>query len=261
MNEGHRGLERKTTLVSVVVPTYNQPEFLQRALASVRAQTSTNWEAIIIDDGSEETNQQAIAAFVGAMQDPRIRVLYSKKNRGPSRARNLGIRLSRGRYISFLDADDVWDPEKLEHQLADIQAANAYLSCTAYRNVTADGVETSMVIPDSEPNYDALLRHNVIGCSTVMLDSARGGKTYFPDLPMRQDFAHWLAILRAGRSVRGLPAPLTTRYVHRAGLSRNKLHAAWYTWQVYRKEEGLGLLRSLFVFSVYAWKGLARTRR
>jgi glycosyltransferase involved in cell wall biosynthesis len=247
-------------LVCAVVPTFNEPDRLRRAVESIRAQTFEDWQALVIDDGSEPRHQARLGAHLAEMDDPRIRLILSPRNRGPAQARNTGIRLSRARYIAFLDGDDVWVPEKLERQLAAMRASEAYLSCTAYRNLTEEGVELSRVVPQERLDYSLLLRHNVIGCSTVMLDTARGGKTYFPDLPMRQDFAHWLAVLRAGRGGLGIAEPLTTRYVHRASLSRNKLRAARHTWAVYRQVEKLSFPQSLRIFAVYALKGLARTR-
>lgn len=260
MSASLRDLPDQQFFVSVVVPSFNQPDRLRRAVKSIRAQSFPRWEAIVVDDGSERKHQLAIRDFLSELNDDRIRAFFSSKNRGPARARNLGIRLSRGRYIAFLDNDDAWEPEKLSLQIRHIQSAGAYLSCTAYRNCTEDLVELSLIEPTPELSYPALLEHNIVGCSTVMLDTEQGGKTYFPDIALRQDFAHWLAILREGRKGRGLAEPLTTRYVHEASLSRNKFRAARYTWHVYRQLEALGLWRSTWVFLHYALKGLARTR-
>lgn len=245
-------------LISAVVPSYNQPQRLRRALESIRAQTLADWEAIVVDDGSEPQHRRAVQEHLAEINDARIKAVYSLKNRGPARARNLGIRLSRGRYIAFLDNDDVWAPEKLARQSNDMLGSPAYMSCTGYQNSTENQIELSQVLPGPSVIYDDLLIQNVVGCSTVMLDTEQGGKTYFPDLPLRQDFAHWLAILRMGREVRGLAEPLTTRYVHEESLSRNKLRAARYTWRVYRDVERLTLLRSIWVFLHYAWKGIVR---
>ena len=242
--------------VSIVIPTFGDPRYLAAAIDSVRTQDMTDWEAIVIDDGSAPAHQAAVRGLVAARGDPRIRLLLSPHNRGPARTRNIGIRLARGRYIAFLDGDDTWQPDKLSRQLAFARQTGAALTCTTYRNVWEETGRTQDRTPPPQITFAGLLRHNTIGCSTVMLDRHILGRTYFPPLPMRQDFAHWLVIVRAGHAAAGLDVPLTIRRVHRAGLSANKLRAARHTWQVYRGTLGFGRLRALRHFLAYALAGL-----
>lgn len=245
-----------TPSVSVIVPTWNDACRPLEALTSVRSQTHEDWEALVVDDGSATDVQTALANGIAALNDPRIRLLQRRRNGGPAQARNLGIRLARGRYLAFLDADDLWHPEKLARQLAAMQASGAALSCTAYENLNERTGRRSLRVPPEMPAYEALLGHNTIGCSTVILDRVQIGRSYFPDIRMRQDFAHWLRLLRQGVLVQGLADPLTTRRLHARALSANKLRAALYTWRMYRDIEGLDFPVRLRCFLVYATGGL-----
>lgn len=244
--------------VSVVIPCYNDARRLAQALASVQAQTCTDWEAIVIDDGSRDP--AAVAQVVNDCADPRIRLCLSARNRGAARSRNIGVRLARGRYIAFLDCDDLWDQDKLETQLAFMQAGDHVFSCTAYRNLDEDSGRTSVRTPPDLITYEALLGHNSIGCSTVMLDRKALGRTYFPNIRMRQDFAHWLMVLHAGNVVAGMPEVLTIRRIYQGSLSANKLRAVWYTWRMYRDVIGLPLLSSFVAFGRYLVNSVARYR-
>lgn len=239
--------------VSVIIPSYNDPRRLADALASVQAQTLQDWEAVVIDDGSQDQN--AIVAAVRACNDPRIQLGLSKRNRGAGRSRNIGIRLARNRFLAFLDCDDLWKPDKLSLQIAHLRTTGAALSCTAYSNLHEKTGESHIRRPPAEISYDDLLGHNVIGCSTVMLDRDKLGRSYFPDIRMRQDFAHWLQVLRSGHKVMGLDEVLTIRRVYPGSLSGNKARAVWNTWRMYRDVMGLGPGQALAPFTRYLWYG------
>jgi teichuronic acid biosynthesis glycosyltransferase TuaG len=243
-------------VISVVIPTYRDGERLLQAIDSVVAQEFQDWEAIILDDGSPHDSQEMVAGAVAALRDDRLRYVRGGRNRGVARARNLGIRLSRGQFIAFLDADDLWLPKKLGLQLAEMQRHGRQLSCTGYKNTAQDRTHVSVRTPPAQIGYADLLNQNTIGCSTVMMNAARFGKSYFPDIPMRQDFAHWLKVLRNGDVALGLPEILTERRVFDGSLSSNKLRAARHTWQVYRDIEGLSLWKSVGHFTTYAFNGI-----
>lgn len=240
--------------VTVIIPCYNNARRLGEAIASVRAQTFEAWGIIVVDDGSRD--RAAVEAVVAAHADLRIRLHTSQVNRGSARSRNIGIRLARADYIAFLDCDDLWEPDKLQLQLKVMQETGAALSCTAYRNESEETGKTSVRVPPLELSYESLLGHNSIGCSTVMLNRSLLGRSYFPNIRMRQDFAHWLKVLQAGHVAIGIPEVLTTRRTYRESLSANKLHAACYTWRMYREIMGFNRLRALYHFSTYLRRGV-----
>jgi teichuronic acid biosynthesis glycosyltransferase TuaG len=242
-------------LVSVVTPAWNAAATLPATLASVAAQTFADWELLVADDGSTDATPALAAAW--AARDPRIRLLPGP-HEGPAGARNRAIRAARGRFIAFLDADDRWRPEKLARQLAFMQAEASPLSFTAYRREDASGRDLGTVHPPARVDYASLLKGNVIGCLTAVYDTAHFGKVEMPPLPLRQDYALWLALLRPGGEARGLDEVLADYRVGGAAtLSGSKLRAARATWTVLRRES-LPLPRALWCFGHYAAASLRR---
>jgi teichuronic acid biosynthesis glycosyltransferase TuaG len=243
-----------TPLVSVITPAFNAAATLPATIASVGAQTFPGWEMLIADDGS--TDGTAAIAAVWAARDPRVRPLPGPRA-GPAGARNRALRAARGRFIAFLDADDRWRPEKLARQLAFMERENASFSFTAYRREDALGRDLGDVHAPERVDHAGLLKGNVIGCLTAVYDTAHFGKVEMPPLPLRQDYALWLALLRRGGEARGLDEVLADYRVVPGSLSGSKLRAARGTWAVLRRE-GLPLPRAAWCFGHYALGGLRR---
>ena len=250
-----------TPVISVIVPTYNDPQRVVEAVQSIREQDFDALEVLVIDDGSSAVVQKEVMTRINALQDQRIRVLLSSKNRGPARTRNIGVRLARGRFLGFLDCDDLWRPGKLNMQLSHMEKQDAALSCTSYENLNEATGKRSLRQPPERIVLMDLFGRSPIGCSTVILDRKHLGRSYFPDFPMRQDLAHWLSILRLGHKAVGVPQVYTIRRVHGRSLSANKLRAAWFTWRVYREEGGFGVAGSLGHFIRYAVLSVIPTKR
>lgn len=246
-----------TPLVSVITPCHDSGRWLDEAIQSVRRQTFTDWELLIIDDGSRD-NSAAIARE-HSVRDHRVRVERLASPSGGASARNRGLDLARGRYVAFLDADDQWRPTKLAQQLALMQSAGACFTYTAYEKASEDGRLSGRVYrPPPSVTYAALLRACVIGCSTVMLDRNVLGPRRFPELRRSHDFALWLDILRDGHEALAVPEPLTVYRVRRGSLSANKLAKYIGTWHIYRRHERLGLLVSVRMMASYAWHGFRK---
>jgi glycosyltransferase involved in cell wall biosynthesis len=241
--------------VSIITPARNAAATLAATIASVAAQTRPDWEMLIADDGSEDATAAIAAGW--ATRDPRVRPLPGPRE-GPAGARNRAIRAARGRFIAFLDADDRWRPEKLARQLAFMEREATPFSFTAYRREDAQGRGLGVVLVPARVDYAGLLKGNVIGCLTAVYDTAHFGKVEMPPLPLRQDYALWLALLRPGGAARGLDEVLADYRVGGAAtLSGSKLGAARGTWAVLRRE-GLPLPRALWCFGHYAAAGLRR---
>lgn len=245
-------------LVSVVIPVFNAAGTLEGTVASVQAQGLTDWEALLIDDGSTDASPAIVARLAAA--DPRLRPLRSAGQEGAGPARNLGIAAARGRFIAFLDADDRWHPRKLELQLAAMQAAGLPFSCTAYERVdAASGARRVVGVPARASRGD-LLKTNTVACSTAIYDRAHFGPRAMPALRRRQDFALWLDLLRDTPAVLGLPLILMTYREHPASLSAAKGRAARDTWTLYRQALGLPLPQAAWYFGHYALRGVLRHR-
>lgn len=241
--------------VSVITPVWNAAATLAATVASVRAQSAPDWEMWLIDDGSTDASL-ALAEGLAA-QDPRIRVLELGENRGPGAARNAGIRAARGRFIAFLDADDLWRPEKLAVQLAVLRAGHPFVF-SAYRRMDEGGRTLGVAAAPERIDYARALRGNAIGCLTAIYDTAHFGKVEMPEIRRRQDYALWLALLRRGPAARGLPDVLADYRVRPGSLSADKWVAARATWAVLREVERLPAPRASYYFLHYAARALAR---
>ena len=244
--------------VSVVIPVYNAAATLAATVASVQAQSLTDWEALLIDDGSSDDSPAIMARL--AAGDARLRCLATAGRQGAGPARNAGIAAARGRYLAFLDADDRWHPRKLDLQLAAMEQAGMPFSCTAYlRQDLARGTDLVVGVPARASRAD-LLKTNTVACSTAIYDRAHFGARAMPALRRRQDFAFWLDLLRDTPAVMGLPLVLMTYRQHPASLSGRKGQAAADTWAMYRQALGLGRLQAGWYFGHYALRGLLRHR-
>lgn len=245
-------------LFSIVMSNYNCQQYVGQAIQSVLDQTLADWELLVVDDSSSDGSSAVIDAL--ACDNNRIRLFVKPENTGAALTRNLAIETARGRYITFLDSDDLWHERKLERQLAFFRQTQAPLVYSAYEKIDAQGrrMERLINVPD-RIDYQGLLRSTVIATLTAAYDTHKVGRVFMPDIRKRQDYALWLKILRHGGVARGLNEPLAYLRKRPGSLSSNKLSAAWYTWQVYRQIEDLPLATSLDCFSHYAVNALRKT--
>jgi hypothetical protein len=241
--------------VSVVTPFRNAAATLEETIASVRAQSYGDWEQLLIDDGSTDGSVELVERL--AAEDPRLRLVRSPRRLGAAEARNTGIRLARGRFIAFLDADDLWLPGKLAAQVPLLEAG-AGIVFSSYRRITPEGAPISVVTARPVVRYRDALGGNPIGSPTGIWDREVFGRAQMPDLPMREDYAFWLSLLRQGAVARGLPEVLAEYRVGRETRSSRKLQAAAKTWGVLRREPGLGWPRAVLGFAVYALRAVRR---
>ncbi|MCK0470254.1 glycosyltransferase family 2 protein [Halalkalibacter sp. APA_J-10(15)] len=236
--------------VSIITPAYNAATYMADTIESVLAQTYGSWEMLIVDDCSTDDTAQIVQSY--ASRDPRIRFIQLAQNSGPAITRNTAIEAASGRYLAFLDSDDMWLPNKLERQLQFMQERDLAFSFTQYRVMDLEGNITDKLedVPD-EATYKDLLKHNVIGCLTVMLDKEKVGAVEMVNIRSRQDYVLWLHICKRGFTAYGLKEPLALYRVGRQSVSSNKVKMAKQNWRVYREIEGLNLVKSLWYFSHY----------
>lgn len=229
-------------LVSVLMPVFNAAAVLERAVASVRAQSLPDWELLIVDDGSADESAAVIAGC--AADDARIHTLAQGRNTGAAAARNRALAMARGRYIAFLDADDAWLPEKLDRQVGMMQRQDAALGFSGFWR-EENGSYARVRVPE-RVTRGRLLRGNVIGCLTAIYDRARLGDMPMPDLRLSHDYALWLDILGRIDHAAGLDEPLAIHHRSRGSLSASRLRSLQGTWGMYRSHLGLPRTRAAF---------------
>lgn len=243
---------------SIITPSYNSSKFFFETISSVYAQTFSDWEMIVVDDCSSDNSVEIIQGFV--TQDSRIKLIQLQKNSGAAVARNKAIEVAKGRYIAFLDSDDLWLPGKLEKQLAFMQSNNVPFSYTAYDKVDENGRVFGHIGVPERVSYSDLLKTCSIGCLTAMYDTEYFGKVYMPINTKREDFATWLQLLKKVDYAYGLNETLAQYRVYQNQTSAKKVKMAKENWHLYREIEGLNLIKASYYFSHYAVRGLLRTK-
>ena len=180
-------------LVSIITPSYNTAQFIAETIHCVLAQTYTNWELIIVDDCSKDNTDAVVAEFT----DPRIRYLKNEKNSGAAASRNRALREAKGKWIAFLDSDDLWDATKLEKQIRFMEENDYHFSYTNYREVDDNGVSLGTVWTGPKKISKFLMyTFNYMGCLTVMYDRDYVGMIQIADLKKRNDYAMWVKVVQ-----------------------------------------------------------------
>lgn len=231
--------------VSIIIPIYNCYEYLGKTLDSVFAQTYENIEIIMVNDCSTDDSYNLALKY--AAKYPFINVYSLSKNSGPAIARNFGINKATGRFIAFIDSDDLWHPEKLTKQLQFMLDSNYEFTYTSYSFINESGIPTGLQRTARQTmTYKNLLKTNSIGCSTVIYDTYILGKIYMPLLKKRQDYATWLKILKITKLGHGMQESLTDYRLRKNSISNSKLALLQYNWNVFYRFEKLGFFRSLY---------------
>ncbi|AWG24570.1 glycosyltransferase family 2 protein [Flavobacterium kingsejongi] len=223
----------KFPLVSIITPAYNSEKFIDQAIQSVQQQTFSDWEMILVNDGSSDHTQEIIEKW--RLQDPRIKLLTLSKNSGTGVARNKGLEKATGRYIAFLDADDLWTPEKLQKQLDFMVARNIPFTFSFYQQIDEDGNDLQKIVTAPNPlSYTQLLYCNYVGNLTGIYDTDFFGKIDISRFRKRQDWIVWLTIVKRLKIVHPVPEVLAQYRVRQHSISASKIELVKHNYKVYR---------------------------
>jgi len=247
----------KKELVSIVVPVYNCEEFIEQTIESVKGQTYKNWEMILINDCSTDNSKNIIEKYTCN----NIILIDLKENFGVANARNIGIAKAKGKYIAFLDSDDLWKKDKLEKQLKYIEENNCDFCFTSYEFANRNGEGTGKIVKvPTDINYKEALKNTTIFTSTVIVNVETLGKEFIkmPDIKKGQDTATWWKILKSGVIGHGLDENLSLYRRSENTLSSNKIKAIKRTWNLYRNVEKISLLKSFYYFIFYIFNAVKR---
>ena len=249
----------KNELVSIITANYNCEKFIDDTVNSVLNQTYENWEMIIVDDVSSDKSIEIIEKYV--REDNRIKLIQLNENSGAAVARNVAIEAANGRFIAFLDSDDLWTPVKLEKQIS-FMLKNSYdFTYTNYDLIGEDNVRYGKTFKaQKEATYTGLLKTCTIGCLTAIYDTKKIGKIYMPLIRRRQDYGLWLRILKIVPKAFLLDDSLAIYRRRQNSISSNKKKAAHFQWKIYREVEKLNIFSSIYYFVYYAMNGLKKYR-
>lgn len=245
-------------MISIVVPVHNAEKFIHQTINSVIAQTYQDWELILVDDCSTDLSFEILESY--AQQDKRIRPIVMKENQGAALTRNRGIREARGEYLAFLDADDVWKPEKLEIELEFMKQNHFAFVFTGYEFADENAIGTGRVVHvPTTLSYKQALKNTTIFTSTVLFDRSQiAAELLMMPNVKSEDSATWWQILRNGTVAYGLDQNLVLYRRSSQTLSSNKMEAVRRIWYLYRKVEHLSFINSCYNFVGYAFRAVLR---
>lgn len=244
-------------LVSIIMPCYNAERFIAQSIESVISQTYQNWELLITDDCSTDKSTGIVESF--CKKDNRIILIKSEKHQGIAPTRNMSIEQAKGRFVAFLDNDDLWTYDKLEKQVDFMLKHKIGFSYTNYELIDNEGgckgkiIKTAGII-----DYKKYLKNTIIGCGTVMLDREIIGDFKMPENDTSDDMALWLNLMRKGFKAYPIDEVLQKYRVTENSASSKKFKAAHDVWRVYREIEKLPFFKSVFCFSCYAFNAVKK---
>lgn len=241
-------------LVSIITPLYNSEAFIDQTIKSILNQTYTNWELWLIDDCSTDKTIQLATQYTKT--HPNIKLLKNQINSGAAISRNKGISEATGEYIAFLDADDLWTPNKLEVQVKVMQTNNCDVSFSSYKQINEAGQPLNKLV-QALPilSYKKYLKTNYIGNLTGMYNAKSLGKITAPNLRKRQDWLLWLsAIKKSGKPALGIQEPLAYYRVRANSISSNKLELLKHNYWVYKKGLGFSTIKSIYSMVIFIWE-------
>lgn len=238
-------------IVSVIMPVYNSEKYVLDAMNSVLTQNYKHWKLYVIDDNSSDNSKKIIRDM--EKLDNRIIFIGNTTNLGPAKSRNKGIRICNGRYITFLDSDDIWHDNFLRSQLEFIEKNEAALVFSSYlkKDEKLEKIYGFYKVP-SKIDFNDLLKDNCITCLTAMYDSKKCGKVYFNEKLKHEDYIMWLDILKNfAKFAYGNSEVLATYRIHRGSVNRNKVRAGKWRWEIYRRYLRFNIVKTLYYFAIY----------
>ena len=232
-------------LVSIIMPSYNTGQYIGETIESVINQTYTNWELIIVDDCSDDDTDDVVKSYLG---DKRIRYINNEKNSGAAISRNRALREAKGKWIAFLDSDDLWMPEKLEKQIEFMEKNDYQFTYTDYSEINMNGVRTDITITGPKRiTKTGFFNYCWPGCLTVMYNATAIGCIQIADIKKNNDYAMWLKVCRKADCYlldkdlalyrRGRTGSVSTQSI--------KTMIRWH-YKLFREAEGQGVLTSVF---------------
>ncbi len=249
-------------LVSIIVPMYNVEKFILETIASVEQQSYEDWNLILVDDGSTDDTCQVVEKYIEDLipeVGEKILLLHNQ-GKGAWSARNTGLAAAESRYIAFLDADDVWRPEKLEREVSFAQEHQAGFVFAGYEfaDENAKGLGKVVKVPKTI-TYKQALSNTTIFTSTVLIDLSIVDKSLceMPNIKS-EDTATWWRILRSIGKGYGLNENLVLYRRPAVSLSSNKFEAQRRIWNLYRQEANLSVASSIYHFVLWAFLAVYR---
>ena len=241
--------------VSIITPCYNSSKFLQQTIDSVLNQTFTDWEWLITDDKSTDHSVE----IINKVDDERIKLTVAEKNGGAGHARNLSLEKATGRFITFLDADDFWEPNFLEEMVSFMKKENAELAYSNYSRCDENLIpKIDDFKADKNVSFNNLLKTCRLSLLSSMYDSQRVGKEFFPERSKREDHVMWLNLLKKIPVGKPLPKTMAKYRMHASSISRKKTNIMLDQYLVYKDYMKFSTLKSMYYTANWAFNGFMK---
>lgn len=244
-------------LISIITPCHNSEATLAETINSVIGQSYPHWELLLVNDGSTDGTERIATEY--AARDKRIKYMKTDAPSGsPSKPRNIGLEIAKGKYIAFLDADDLWLPGKLVTQLLFFEKHKCKVVYSYYEKMDADGTRNGRIVRTRDKcDYSRLLRSNHIPCLTAIFERSILGDTRFRQIS-QEDFCFWLDLLRKGHVAYNCMEVTALYRIMEHSRSSNKLNMFMGFWNVIRKFQHVSFIKSCFYMMTYTVLGLRR---
>lgn len=250
----------KKALVSVIMPAYNASGYIAESIRSVQQQSFEDWELLVIDDASKDGTSEIVEAL--RAEDSRIKLHVLPTNQGAGFSRNIGIKAATGDYISFLDADDLWKPHKIQTQLDLMKNENVQVCFSSYELIDERGKSLQKQIKALQfLPFKKLKKANYIGNLTGMYNASELGKIFCPLIRKRQDWGLWLLAVEKAGFAKGIQEPLAVYRERENSISGNKIEMLQYNYRVYREVLEYSSVKSLFWMLLFLWEQLLIKQR
>ena len=238
-------------LVSIVMPSYNSEKYIKDSIESVLNQTHSNWELLIVDDCSEDQTVEIVKSF----KDERIKLFQNQANSGAAISRNWALREARGKWIAFLDSDDIWLPNKLEEQLKFMIENNYSFTYTDYRICLNGKWENVIHTSPNKINFRKIKKYCYFSTITVIYDASKVGLIQIGDIRKNNDYAMWLKALQKVDAYR-YPKCLSYYIKHNDSISSgSKFKLIKWHYVLFKNECGYGKIHSAILTIRNLWYG------
>lgn len=250
--------EKFSCEVSIITPVYNSENYLDEMIKSVLNQTFTNWELIMVDDNSFDKSIDVIKKYVNKKYN--IHLIKNSSNIGPALSRNKAIKVANGRFIAFLDSDDIWTPNKLEDQIAFMKEKNIAFSHSSYGFIDEKSNLKYRIFNVSKYpiKYENLLKKNEVSCLTAVYDVSIIGKNYMPNLRLAEDYSLWLKIVKSGFHSHPINKILGFYRQRKDSVTSKKFSLIYSHWKFLYFIHGLSFFSSLYYLSCWAFNGFKK---
>jgi len=247
-------LKKKELKVSIILPNYNSSKTIKATINSVLNQTYKNWELIIVDDNSDKITKSILSKY---KKFKKIKIFYSKKNKGAAYCRNLAIKKSKSYYVAYIDSDDLWGKNKLSLQTDFMQKNNYFFTYTNYKTFKINKPIKKIILVPGKFNFDSFVKNTSIATSTMIVKRSIASKIKFSNTKICEDYYYKCQLLKKVGDAYCYSACLTEYQIRQNSLQSNRIRNLYWIWKINKNLNRFNFsknLISIFLISLNSLK-------